>query len=436
VYEFKHKDLQFSRGGLDELLAYDRYVVSTNDPEQIHIGDTVVVLVDQKKDIRKVAEVVHKQDDTFIVKDRDGIEYTVNADALSKPLELTPQQMWERWAKGAASVEDELKRVEVENRFRQLLDGYGYSPGGRIQLMLGQEFVTGKKANLTSYNCYVTKSPRGSDDPVEQWMNVLDAAYEQMRVMRVGGGDGLNLSLIKTIPGAGNFRVAFRLDRSHRDYQELQERVDIGKFDGIRLVHELNQHDNVYVVGDSIEGLVQALRELVKIAYESDGRFWVFDFSELRHRNAPVRGIVNGRSSGAVSWMELFALIVNLLKQEIIDAVDFAEIYSTITNLIIQGGSRRGATMLILNSSRRDIVRKFITRKRTPGKLTGANISVGIDEEDFMGKAFQHGTEESEIWKLIVESAWASAEPGVVFLRRMNQESNSWYFNPLVATNP
>jgi len=53
-----------------------------------------------------------------------------------------------------------------------------------------------------------------------------------------------------------------------------------------------------------------------------------------------------------------------------------------------------------------------------------------------MKKAMQEGTEEAEIWDLIIESAWASAEPGVVFLERYNQESNSWYFAPIVATNP
>jgi len=95
---------------------------------------------------------------------------------------------------------------------------------------------------------------------------------------------------------------------------------------------------------------------------------------------------------------------------------------------------KRGALMLILNCDHPNI-RKFITRKRTMGYIQGANISVGISNS-FMEKAMQEGTEEAEIWDLIIESAWASAEPGVVFLERYNQESNSWYHDKIVATNP
>jgi ribonucleoside-diphosphate reductase alpha chain len=434
MYEFKHKDLRFSRGGLDELLAYDRYVVSTNDPEQMNVGDIVVALIDQKKDIRKVAEVVHKDGRMFTVVDREGAEYTVDADQLSKPLEHTPQQLWARWAKGAASVEKPEKRVEVENRFRKFLDGYGHSPGGRIQLMLGQELVTGKKANLTGYNCFVLHSPRKGLTSLEQWKNVMAAVLEESLVMRTGGGVGFNLSDIATIEGAKSFDIRFYLTPTHSDYEELQDRKSLGYFDGVEF-GTLDQ-GKVHTVPDSIVGLINSALYMIEHAYTNPQDTLIMDFSKLRHRNAPVRGIVNGRSSGAASWMELYALIVQLLRQDTIDAVDFAEIFSKITLLIIQGGSRRGALMEIMNVSRRDIIRKFITRKRTPGKLTGANISVGIDEEDFMEKAFQKGTEESEIYNLIVESAWASAEPGVVFLKRCNDESNSWYFNPLVATNP
>ena len=41
-----------------------------------------------------------------------------------------------------------------------------------------------------------------------------------------------------------------------------------------------------------------------------------------------------------------------------------------------------------------------------------------------------------EIWHTIIESAWKSAEPGVVFMEYYNQMSNSWYFNPIICTNP
>jgi ribonucleoside-diphosphate reductase alpha chain len=154
-----------------------------------------------------------------------------------------------------------------------------------------------------------------------------------------------------------------------------------------------------------------------------------------------VKG-VNGRSSGAVSWMELYELIARLLQQKKIDNVDFAEIFSEIVHLIIQGGSRRGALMLICNDDNKQIF-KFMQRKREAGFLSGANISVGISDV-FMDKVLRarDGVKSKEVleakklWDMLVLAAWESAEPGIVWLERYNKESNSWYFHEVVATNP
>ncbi len=171
--------------------------------------------------------------------------------------------------------------------------------------------------------------------------------------------------------------------------------------------------------------------------------------STLRPRYAYVKG-VNGRSSGSVSW---------------------ASLYSFVTGLIEQGGSRRGALMLILNDWHPDIY-EFIDAKTQSGKIENANISVGISDE-FMAavendadwnlefpdtKHEQYDTEWNgileewkkkgyptvihqtvkarQMWDKIVTSAWASAEPGIWFRGRSNQASNSWYYSQLICTNP
>ncbi len=171
--------------------------------------------------------------------------------------------------------------------------------------------------------------------------------------------------------------------------------------------------------------------------------------SSLRPRYAYVKG-VNGRSSGAVSW---------------------ASLYSFVTGLIEQGGSRRGALMLILNCWHPDVL-DFINSKKEAGKITNANISVGITD-DFMdavkndkpwdlifpdtsdplykdkwdgnikrwqetgGKIIKHKTvRATDIWDNIITSAWQSAEPGMYFIDRANYYSNSWYFADLPCTNP
>ena len=209
---------------------------------------------------------------------------------------------------------------------------------------------------------------------------------------------------------------------------------------------------NCYVIpspGDSRRGIVDTLSQMMEIMSRGGGVG--INVSSLRPRHSYVKG-VNGRSSGSVSWGAL---------------------YSFVTGLIEQGGSRRGALMLILNCWHPDVV-EFISSKREMGKITNANISVGVtdkfmdavhndadwdllfpdtsdpDYEDTWdgnlekwvaaGKAVVvHKTVKARaIWDSVVESAWASAEPGVFFIERSNKMSNSWYYDTgyLGCTNP
>ena len=207
---------------------------------------------------------------------------------------------------------------------------------------------------------------------------------------------------------------------------------------------------NCYVIPspqDSRRGIVDTLSQMMEIMSRGGGVG--INLSSLRPQHAYVKG-VNGRSSGSVSWGGL---------------------YSFVTGLIEQGGSRRGALMLILNVWHPDVL-KFIESKREMGKITNANISVGLTD-DFMeavqadadwqlvfpdtqhpgyneewdgdiekwraaGKPVNvHKTVKArEIWNSIIESAWASAEPGLWFMDRANKMSNSAYFSPLICTNP
>src|SRR4051812_27297917 len=118
---------------------------------------------------------------------------------------------------------------------------------------------------------------------------------------------------------------------------------------------------NCYVIPspkDSRHGIFNTLGQMAEIMSRGGGVG--INVSSLRPRYAYVKG-VNGRSSGSVSW---------------------ASLYSFVTGLIEQGGSRRGALMLILNVWHPDVV-DFINSKKEAGKITNANISVGITD-DFM----------------------------------------------------
>lgn len=207
---------------------------------------------------------------------------------------------------------------------------------------------------------------------------------------------------------------------------------------------------NCYVIPspkDSRGGIMSTLSEMTEIMARGGGVG--INLSSLRPRRAIVKG-VNGSSSGAVSWGGLF---------------------SYTTGLIEQGGSRRGALMLMINDWHPDLL-DFITVKQTMGQVTNANLSVCVSngfmkavKEDLewdlvfpdttdpeynelwdgdmdkwkkLGKQVIHyrTVKAREVWHTIMESAWKSAEPGVVFMEYYNQMSNSWYFNPIICTNP
>ncbi|WP_145321380.1 adenosylcobalamin-dependent ribonucleoside-diphosphate reductase [Paenibacillus xylanexedens] len=207
---------------------------------------------------------------------------------------------------------------------------------------------------------------------------------------------------------------------------------------------------NCYVIPspqDSRGGIMRTLTEMTEIMARGGGVG--INLSSLRPRRAMVKG-VNGSSSGSVSWGGLF---------------------SYTTGLIEQGGSRRGALMLMMNDWHPDVL-DFITVKQTMGQVTNANLSVCVSnafmeavkqdgdwdlvfpdtndpdyDKEWNGdmqqwKAAGHSVvhyrtlKAREIWHTIIESAWKSAEPGVVFMEYYNQMSNSWYFNPIICTNP
>jgi ribonucleoside-diphosphate reductase alpha chain len=198
---------------------------------------------------------------------------------------------------------------------------------------------------------------------------------------------------------------------------------------------------------DSRKGIMNTLTEMTEIMSRGGGVG--INLSSLRPKRSTVVG-VNGHSSGAVSWGGL---------------------YSYTTGLIEQGGSRRGALMLMINDWHPDLM-NFIKAKSEMGLITNANMSVCVSNgfmnaikedldwttefpitshpaydvewkgniRDWKAKGYPVKTfwtmKAREIWDVIIESAWKSAEPGIWFDEYTNDMSNSYYFNPLICTNP
>src|SRR6266852_909294 len=184
---------------------------------------------------------------------------------------------------------------------------------------------------------------------------------------------------------------------------------------------------NCYVIPspeDSRQGILDNLKMMTEIMARGGGVG--INLSTLRPRGSYIK-TVNGTASGPCSWAQLYSVATG--------------------DVIQQGGSRRGALMLMLDDTHPDI-EEFITVKRTAGKIEHANLSVCISDK-FM-QAVKDDTDWDLIWQgevkktvrarslwdLICTSAWDSAEPGMVFMDRYNKLSNTWYYEDIRCVNP
>ncbi|OIN90417.1 ribonucleoside-diphosphate reductase, adenosylcobalamin-dependent [Candidatus Collierbacteria bacterium CG1_02_44_10] len=199
---------------------------------------------------------------------------------------------------------------------------------------------------------------------------------------------------------------------------------------------------------DSRGGILETLKRMVEIMARGGGVG--INLSSLRPRGSRVRK-VNGFSSGPINWAELFSVATK--------------------DIIQQGGTRRGALMLMLWDWHPDI-EEFITVKQDLARINGANLSVCISdsfmeavEKDADWPLVFPDTTDAEydekwngdleewkklgkkivvrkivkarkIWDLVADAAWKSAEPGVVFMERYNKWNNNWYWNRINCVNP
>lgn len=150
-----------------------------------------------------------------------------------------------------------------------------------------------------------------------------------------------------------------------------------------------------------------------------------YDFSTLRPAGALIRSL-DSQSSGPLSFMEIF---------------------NAVCGTVSSAGHRRGAQMAVLRVDHPDI-EDFIVAKTNSHRLTNFNISVGVTDQ-FM-EAVRHGhhihlrfdhqvyrtVDARNLWERILRTTWDWAEPGVLFIDRMNQKNNLWYCENIAATNP
>ncbi len=183
---------------------------------------------------------------------------------------------------------------------------------------------------------------------------------------------------------------------------------------------------NCFVMGtipDSMEGIFEALKEAALTMQQGGGIG--YDFSTIRPRGAPVAGVA-ADASGPLSFMD---------------------VWDAMCRTIMSAGSRRGAMMATMRCDHPDI-EDFIAAKSDPARLRMFNMSVLVTDA-FMEAVRADGpwalrfagsvcrtVQARALWDRIMRATYDYAEPGVIFIDRINAENNLAYAETIAATNP
>ncbi|SFU02002.1 adenosylcobalamin-dependent ribonucleoside-diphosphate reductase [Sedimentitalea nanhaiensis] len=183
---------------------------------------------------------------------------------------------------------------------------------------------------------------------------------------------------------------------------------------------------NCFVMGtvpDSMGGIFEMLKEAALTMQQGGGIG--YDFSTIRPKGADVKGVA-ADASGPLSFMD---------------------VWDAMCRTIMSAGSRRGAMMATMRCDHPD-VEQFITAKSDSARLRMFNLSVLVTDDfmqavkddapwdlQFDGKIY-HTVQARDLWNKMMRATYDYAEPGVIFIDRINAANNLAYCETIAATNP
>ena len=181
----------------------------------------------------------------------------------------------------------------------------------------------------------------------------------------------------------------------------------------------------VLPVEDSLDSIFETVKQTALIHQSGGGTG--FSFSRLRPKDDTVQS-TGGMASGPVSFMRVFNMATEVIKQ---------------------GGARRGANMGVLRIDHSDIL-EFIAIKKSLKEMENFNLSVGItkafmealskdDEYDLINPRTKQSTKHlkaKEVLEAIVSAAWETGDPGILFLDRINEANPTPELGEIESTNP
>jgi ribonucleoside-diphosphate reductase alpha chain len=241
--------------------------------------------------------------------------------------------------------------------------------------------------------------------------------------------EGMFKRVSKAVASADNLYCNGDTDKAEKEFYQVMSRLEFlpNSPTLMNAGTPINQLSACFVIyiKDSIEGIFNALKHMALI-HKSGGGVG-FSFSKIRPKGDVVKS-TKGVASGPTSFMKIFDVATDVIKQ---------------------GGRRRGANMGILDVRHPDIL-EFITLKEHEGVLTNFNISVAVDNE-FMNAAINNEEyslinprngkhvkklNAGKVFDIIVNTAWKCGDPGIIFIDEINRKNAIPDAGKIEATNP